>query len=143
MLSDGDQVRNLLGMYCERIDAADYAGVGELFGDDGALRTTDGIELARGSEAIAAFYAGLVRLHDGDQRTKHLVINTVIQEDRGMITARSSYLVLQATDDMPLQPIIAGSYVDRFERAGEELRWLERRFTADLTGHLSQHIRQL
>lgn len=144
MLSDGDHIRNLLGAYCERIDRADYAGVGALFGEDGALLTEDGIELARGATAIAAFYAALITLHDGEQRTKHLVANTVLEPagDDALI-ARSSYVVLQATDELPLQPIVAGHYVDRFERMESAWRWAERRFSTDLVGHLSQHLGRL
>lgn len=144
MLSDGDQIRNLLGTYCERIDAADYDGVGLMFGDDGALVTDDGAELARGAAAIAAFYRGLIKLHDGRQRTKHIVANTVLEPDGDdRIVARSSYVVLQATADLPLQPIIAGRYVDAFERTDGAWRWRERRFSSDLTGHLSHHLGHL
>lgn len=144
MLSDGDHIRNLLGAYCERIDRADYAGVGALFGEEGALLTEDGIELARGATAIAAFYGSLITLHDGEQRTKHLVANTVLEPagDDALI-ARSSYVVLQATEDLPLQPIVAGRYVDRFERTERAWRWAERRFSTDLVGHLSQHLGRL
>ena len=90
MLSDSDQIRNLLGSYCARIDHADYAGVGALFGDDGVLATEDGVELARGASAIAAFYGGMVKLHAGEQRTKHLVSNTVVEEGDDGVVARSS-----------------------------------------------------
>ena len=142
MLSDGDHIRNLLGSYCERIDLADYEGVGALFGDDGVLATEDGIELARGAVAIAGFYRGMVKLHDGEQRTKHLVTNTVLESgDDDVVIARSSYVVFQATAELPLQPIIAGRYVDRFTRDGDGTWcWIERRFSTDLIGHLSQHL---
>ena len=144
MLSDGDHIRTLLGAYCERIDRADYEGVGALFGLDGALATEDGVELARGAAAIAAFYGGMVKLHAGEQRTKHVVANTVLEDDADGVVARSSYVVLQATDDLPLQPIIAGRYVDRFTRDGEGTwRWIERRFSTDLVGHLSEHLGQI
>lgn len=144
MLSDGDHIRNLLGTYCERIDRADYAGVGELFGDDGLLATEDGMVLARGASAITDFYAGLVRLHDGEQRTKHIVTNTVLEPgDGGVAIARSSFVLFQATEDLPLQPIMTGRYVDRFERVAGRWRWAERRFITDLVGHLSQHLGQL
>jgi hypothetical protein len=141
MLSDGDHIRNILGAYCERIDLADYDGVGALFGDDGVLAAEDGTPLARGAAAIAAFYGGMIKLHDGLQRTKHVVANTVLEEDGDdLVTARSSYVVFQGTDDLPLQPIMAGRYVDRFERAADGWRWVERRFLTDLVGHLSQHL---
>ena len=145
MLSDGDHIRNLLGTYNERMDLADHDGVGALFGEDGVLATEDGTELARGASGIAAFYRGMVKLHDGEQRTKHLVANTVLEEDGSdVILARSSYVVLQATEALPLQPIIAGRYQDRFERGDDGAwRWAERRFQTDLVGHLSQHLGHL
>lgn len=145
MLTDGDHIRNLLGSYCERIDRADYEAVGALFGDGGALATEDGVELARGASEIAAFFRGMVKLHDGQQRTKHVVANTVLEEsDDEVVVARSSYIVLQATAELPLQPIIAGRYVDRFVRDRDGTwSWTERRFSADLTGHLSQHLSQI
>ncbi|MGH9273766.1 MAG: nuclear transport factor 2 family protein [Acidimicrobiales bacterium] len=145
MLSDGDHIRNLLGAYCERIDRADHEGVGALFGDDGVLATEDGTELARGASAIAAFYGGMIRLHSGEQRTKHLVSNTVLEEGAdGVVVARSSYVVFQATGELPLQPIIAGRYVDRFAQDGDGTWcWIDRRFSTDLVGHLSQHLGQI
>lgn len=141
MLSDGDHIRNLLGAYCERIDLADYEGVGALFGDDGALATEDGVELARGASAIAGFYRGMVKMHDGEPRTKHVVANSVLEEDGGdVVVARSSYVVLQATAELPLQPIIAGRYVDSFDRDDDDWTWIERRFAVDLLGDLSHHL---
>ncbi len=118
VLSDGDHVRNLLGRYCERLDAGDFAGVGALFAD-GRLTTDDGTVLATGADEVAAFYRRGTRLHDGSPRTKHLVADTVMEvaPDGSSLVARSSYVVLQAVDgELALQPIIAGRYVDSFER---------------------------
>jgi hypothetical protein len=141
-MSDTDGIRNLLGRYCELIDAGDYEGVGELFAD-GALADEHGNEFARGATAVAESYARTNKPHGGTPRTKHLVTNTVIEidaDDKGA-TARSSYLVLQATDALPLQPIITGRYRDRFARddAGE-WRFAERRFYVDLVGDLREHL---
>lgn len=145
MLSDGDRIRNLLGTYCELIDRADYEGVAALFGDDGVIATEDGTELARGAPAIAEHFRGLIKLHDGAQRTKHLVTNTVLAEDGdAAMTALSSFVVLQATAELPLQPIMAGRYLDRFRRDDDGgWRWIERRYIPDLVGHLSQHLGRL
>jgi hypothetical protein len=137
-----DRIRTLLGQYCERIDAGDFEGVGALFAR-GCLADEHGNELARGSDAVAAFYAATVRLHDGSPRTKHLVTNTAIEEeDAGMLVARSSYvMLLQLVDGGPLEPTIAGRYVDHFERDGTGWHFFERRFLVDLSGDLSQHFR--
>jgi hypothetical protein len=140
-VTDHDAIRNLLGEYCERIDAGDFASVGELFAH-GALADEHGRELARGADAVAAFYAAGTRLHDGAPRTKHIVTNVVldVDEDDGRAEARSSYLVLQQVDDGPLQPIIAGRYRDAFERVDGTWRFVERRFFVDLVGDLSRHL---
>jgi 3-phenylpropionate/cinnamic acid dioxygenase small subunit len=131
-----ESVHWLLVRYCELMDAADWDGVGELFAD-GAICREDGTELARGREAVAAFYRKGTRLYNGSPRTKHLVLNVVVEpQDDGTIVARSSFLVLQALDDLPLQPIITGRYVDRIR----DDRFIERRFIVDLVGDLSRHL---
>ena len=141
MLSDGDHIRNLLGRYCELIDAGDFTGVGALFAD-GCLADEHGTELARGGEAVAAFFAAIVRLHHGSPETKHLVLNTVVETTQADVaTARSSYVVLQALEGLPLQPVIAGRYVDRFVRDVTAWRFDERRFSVDLSGDLTRHLR--
>jgi len=141
-MSDTDAIRNLLGRYCELMDAGDYDGVGELF-TDGALADEHGNEFARGAIAVAASYTRTNKPHGDTPRTKHLVTNTVIEldEDGDGATARSSYLVLQATDAMPLQPIITGRYRDRFARDDSGgWRFAERRFFVDLVGDLREHL---
>jgi hypothetical protein len=49
-------------------------------------------------------------------------------------------MVLQATDDLPLQPIIAGRYHDRFELVDGQWRYCERVIHSDLRGDMSAHI---
>ncbi|QXC63028.1 nuclear transport factor 2 family protein [Aquihabitans sp. G128] len=143
MLSDTDRIRNLLGLYCERIDAGDFAGVGELFArGELAAGDLDAPAFVRGAEAIGAFYAKGAKLHDGSPRTKHLVVDTIFEEPAadGTVVVRSSYLVLQAAEGFPLQPLVTGRYVDRFARddAGA-WHFARRHFALDLVGDLSQH----
>ena len=146
-VTDGDHIRNLLGRYCDLVDAGDWPGVGALFAR-GRLVTDDGTVLAAGAAAVADFYARGTRLHDGSPRTKHLVANTVLDEPGvdGSVVARSSYLVLQALEGGPLRPIIAGRYVDRFAAGGGDAaaggwHFLERAFAVDLVGDLGEHLR--
>lgn len=141
MLSDGDRVRNLLGLYGERMDAGDFEGVGDLF-ERGVLADIDGRPIASGAEEVAVFYAGGVQLHDGSPRTRHLVTNTVLSDRAGdgSVTARSAFVVLQLVGDGSLHPIAAGRYVDRFEQDDHGTwRFSERRFALDLVGDLSRH----
>ena len=136
-----EAIRNLLGRYCELIDAGDLDGVADLLAG-AVLRDDAGNELARGRDGVARFYAR-TRIHaDGTPRTRHVTTNSIIDvdEDAGTATARSAYVVLQATDTLPLQPIIAGRYRDRFARREGEWSFSERAFAVDLVGHLSDHL---
>ena len=146
MLTDADHIRNLLGRYCDLMDAGDFEGIGALF-IEATLAAGDGEPFAEGPDEIAAFFARGTQRHDGmsgDRTlgTKHLVNNIVLDEpdEEGIVTARSSYLVLQAVDGLPLQPIIAGRYVDRFARGAGGWYFTQRRFFVDLVGDLSHHL---
>jgi 3-phenylpropionate/cinnamic acid dioxygenase small subunit len=135
---DHTAISALLVRYCDLMDAGDWDGVGALF-PHGVLLSPDGTELARGAGAVAAFYRASVLLHEGSPRTKHLVLNSVVEEQPDATAlVRSSYLVLQALDDRPLAPIITGRYVDRVANGS----FLERRFFVDLAGDLSRHLRR-
>ena len=140
-MTAGDEIRNLLGLYCERIDAGDFAGVGELF-EHGSLATDSGDELARGAAGVAAFYAARHEAARGGaahQAHRH-ELGARHRRRARRATARSSYLVLQQVGGAPLQPIITGRYHDTFERHAERWRFSERRFFVDLVGDLSQHL---
>jgi len=142
VLTDTDRLRNLLGRYCDLMDAGDFDGLGTLF-SAATMAAGEGPPFLEGGDAIAAFFRRGTQLHDGSLRTKHLIANTQFDEPGidGTVVARSSYLVLQAVDGLPLQPIIAGRYVDTFGRDAEDA-WcfVERRFHVDLVGDLSHHL---
>jgi hypothetical protein len=132
----------LVHLYAERLDGGDLEGVAALFAD--ATYGAAGGPVRRGSaEVLAAIHAVLV-LHDGVPRTKHVITNLTIDVDDGAGTAaaRSYFTVLQATAALPLQPILAGRYHDRFRRAGGEWRFAERLIHMDLVGDLSRHVRR-
>ena len=54
-------------------------------------------------------------------------------------TCRSYYTVFQQTDEVPLQPIVAGRYHDEFARA-VDWRFTRRHMIVDLVGDLSKHL---
>lgn len=142
MTAAADAIRNLLYRYAECIDAADFDGVAALFAN-GAVSAPGMKEPVRGREAVARLYRSTSRVHgDGTLRTQHLVLNPIVEIDAatGTATSRSRYLVLQATPKLPLQPIIAGRYRDRFERAGGGWRFTFREIQIDLVGDLSEHL---
>lgn len=143
MSEDAEAIRNLLHRYAECIDAADFAGVGALF-EHGGLIAPGMREPLRGAERVRRLYESANRVHTcGTLRTLHVVVNPIVEvaADGATASCRSRYLVLQATPKLPLQPIIAGRYFDRFERAGGAWRFAERRIEIDLVGELSEHLR--
>jgi 3-phenylpropionate/cinnamic acid dioxygenase small subunit len=135
-----EEIRNLLGRYCELMDAGDFEGVAELLAH-ATLRDEHGNEVAAGHDGVLALYGATI-LHHGSPRTRHLTTNTILEVDDAAdtATARSAFVVLQATDALALQPIIAGRYRDRFERVDGAWRFAERAFAVDLVGDLSQHL---
>ena len=141
-LTDGDRIRGLLGTYCRLIDAGDFAGVGRLFAD-ATLRDEAGTVVATGAAEIEALYAATTRLQeDGTPGTQHVVANTVLEEGSQVdeLVATSAYVVFQAVDGLPLQPVITGSYVDTFARVDGDWRFSDRRFSIGRTGDLSHHL---
>lgn len=144
MADDHREIADLLFGYAERIDLGDFAGVAELLGE--AELSFDGFDATRHGrhEILALFTATTVRHGDGTPRTKHVITNVVVDLDPSTptATARSYFTVLQAVpESLPLQPVAAGRYHDRFGR-GADGRW---RFTArhvclDLIGDVGQHL---
>ena len=142
LLTDGDLIRNLLAEYCDLVDAGDLEAVGLLMAD-ASLHTLDGTEIARGAQGVTDLYRGIVKIHeDGTPRTQHVVTNVhLTPQDDGTVEAQSVFLVLQATDQLPLQPVITGRYVDLFARdAHGGWRFARRAFGPTLTGNLTQHM---
>jgi 3-phenylpropionate/cinnamic acid dioxygenase small subunit len=133
-----DDVLDLLGRYCECMDAADWDGLGSLFAH-GVMADADGRPFAVGAVEVANFFRAGIHLYDGSPRTKHIVANTVVDESAPGVSARSSFVVYQSVYDSPLQTIAAGRYVDRFDR-GPALRFAERRFVLEFTGDLGRHL---
>lgn len=140
-MTDADEIRNLLGTYTELMDAADWAGVGDLF-EDGQLVTEDGTPFATGAAAVRALYENGTRLYDGSPRTRHVTANSVLDIDSDSATVRSSYVVFQdvPSDGFALQPIITGRYRDEFRRVGGAWRFARRAFLVDHVGDLSHHL---
>lgn len=120
---DHQQIEALIYRYAQLIDDGDFRGIGRLFAH-GRIVLEDGTVLAEGEEAVTQLYRGTTRLHDdGTPRTLHVTTNVVVELDAGDHSARASsyFTVLQQTPSVPLQPIAAGRYRDRFERSpGEE-----------------------
>ncbi|NEW69214.1 nuclear transport factor 2 family protein [Streptomyces rhizosphaericus] len=132
-------IENLIARYAELVDDGDFAGLGTLLAD--ATFTGSG-EPVSGREAIEEmFKETLIVYADGTPRTHHVTTNVAIEVDEQANTAvsRSYVTVFQALPDLPLQPIAAGRYHDRFERRDGQWRFAERRVRINLIGDVSRH----
>lgn len=142
MTAARDAIENLLHTYAERIDAGDFAGVGELFAD-AVILGPDGTRVAEGAGATQRLYEKSTRRYeDGTPRTRHVTSNLILAVDEaaGEATGRCTYVVFQSLPDFPLQPIVTGRYHDRFLRDEDGWRFRERRMFVDMAGDLSRHL---
>ena len=135
-------IANLLATYAERVDAGDFAGVGELF-SDATFRSviSGGVATLTGASEVAETMKALVRTYDGSPRTRHVTTNLIVDVDVDTASCRSYFTVLQQRPGIGLGPIIAGRYHDRF--ASVDGRWCfrDRLVFTDLVGDISQHLR--
>ena len=138
-----EDIRRLLYVYCELMDAGEFDGLADLFAR-ARLTDANGNVVADDRDAMLRLWRGGTHLYDGSPRTRHITANSIIDvaDDERSATARSSYVVFQATDALALQPIITGRYRDAFAR-GDDVRWhfTERSFSVDHIGDLSHHLR--
>ena len=137
--SDRAAITDLIYRYAELIDAGDFDAVGRLLGRAcfGGPRTP----AVTGAQNIAAVFAMTTRRFEcGTPRTRHLVLNPIVEVDGVTATARSTFCVVQATDRVPLQPIVVGRYLDTFAR--DDLGWhfTERIADVEMTGDVSDHL---
>jgi 3-phenylpropionate/cinnamic acid dioxygenase small subunit len=139
----GRAVGTLLARYAELIDAGDFAAVGAFLGDC-VVTTEDGTVVATDGPSITRLYEHTTRRYpDGTPRTQHVITNLIVEPDpvEGRWVARSCFTVLQATDDQPLAPIVAGRYRDVVEEGVDGTwRFVERCMAPRLLGVLDHHL---
>jgi len=134
-------IENLIYAYAERLDAGDLAGVAELF-EHGRIEAAPGVTI-EGAEQVRKLYEGSTRLYeDGTPRTRHVTTNVTVEvdDDAGTATSRAYYTVFQQTDELPLQPIIAGHYHDSFHVVTGRWCFDTRAMFVDLKGDLGHHL---
>ncbi|MFN8034366.1 MAG: nuclear transport factor 2 family protein [Acidimicrobiia bacterium] len=135
-----DAIRTLIHRYAELLDLGDLDGVAALFARS-TWRAAGHEVVLRGSAEARAAYEGVI-LYDGVPRTKHQMTNVTIElaRDESTAAARTYFTVLQATPELPLQPIIAGRYEDAFARDDAGWYFTDRLIIPDLLGDLSRHM---
>ena len=150
-MTQREEIVDLLHRYAEFVDAGDFDGVGELL----ARATFGGPDTpaASGAANIAALFTaatrrfpdvgrGRHRADPGTPKTRHLVLNPIIEidGDTATATARSTFCVLQATDRSPLAPIVVGRYYDSFARDSTGWYFTERIADVEMVGDVSDHL---
>jgi hypothetical protein len=138
-------IQNLIHLYPDYADRGDIDAVGALFAH--AEIHAPGFDPpfnAHGDpKAFAAVYREWVRIYPetGTPRTRHVISNIMIDfEGPDRARAQSYVMVFQSTSTFPLQPIVGGTYRDRFAKVDGKWRFIERREDMELVGDLSQHL---
>ncbi len=129
-------VTELLYRYAELIDAGDFDGVGELLGRGNFMGVA-------GADRIGALFASTTRRfagHGNTPRTRHLVLNPIVEVSGDTASARSTFCVVQQTDTVALQPIVVGRYHDAFARDEHGWHFTERRVDVEMIGDVSDHL---
>jgi len=137
------QIHRLLYLYCDYLDSGDFESMAGLF-RHARLVTPGAGAVERDPAAIVAMYREYTRIypHTGTPGTKHVVANPIIDfDDNGTCaTCRSYIVVFQGIDDFPLQPLVAGRNLDRFEKVDGQWRYTEREIISEHFGDLSRHM---
>jgi 3-phenylpropionate/cinnamic acid dioxygenase small subunit len=138
---DRTAIAELLYTYAELIDAGDFDGVGTLLGRASFGGPASGS--VSGAERIAGLFAATTRRypeHGNRPRTRHLVLNPIIDVDGDAATARSTFVVVQRTETVPLQPIVVGRYADAFARDAGGWYFTQRLVDVEMVGDVSAHL---
>jgi 3-phenylpropionate/cinnamic acid dioxygenase small subunit len=134
-------ITELLYRYAELIDAGDFDGVGQLL----ARATFAGTRSpsTSGAENLAKLFAMTTRRypdHGNTPRTRHLVLNPIVDVDGSTATARSTFCVVQNTETVPLQPIVVGRYFDSFSCDDDGWHFTARQVEVEMIGDVSAHL---
>ena len=139
--ADRAEIVALVHEYAARLDGGDLDGVAALF-EHATWRSDTTGQALHGFDQVRRVYDRVV-LYDGRPRTRHLITNLVVDLDAGGTGAgaRCYFTVLQGvTPGEPIVVILAGRYIDRFEKTDGSWRFADRLFVTDLVGDLSRHF---
>lgn len=140
-MSEVGEVAALVHEYARRLDDGDLDGVAALF-EHATWRSPATGQNLRGREQVRRVYDRVV-LYEGSPRTKHLITNLSVDLVGDDSASASCYFtVLQGVvPGQPIEVILSGRYLDRFEKVDGSWRYADREFITDLVGDLSRHFR--
>ncbi len=134
-------ISNLLSEYTHRFDLGNLEGAAQLFRHARVQTAPD--TWIDYKQLLDIWREGVIMYDDGTPKTKHVCTNAVINidEDNDAADSKSYYVVYQQTDTLPLQPIAAGRYYDKFERVDGAWRFCERNYSLlDHVGNMEEHV---
>lgn len=139
-----EEAAQLLHRYAEAIDDGDLDEVARLLAS-ACVVLPDGTPIAVGADEVVALYRSTTRMHaDGTPRTHHVVSNVIVRPLDGAperYEVRARFTVLQATDAVPLQAVVAGRYRDVVARGADGcLEIIEHCMDPRLWGDVSDHL---
>lgn len=111
------EIREVIILYGEYLDARDYAGYASLFAREGMW--SGGFGSATGPAAIEKLLEDNMGIPEAGFINKanfHLNTTIVVDVDGDTATARSRYLFFTATEENRPHVLLAGRYVDQFVR---------------------------
>jgi hypothetical protein len=141
-MNTANEIANLLYRYCAFIDGGDLVSACDLF-QHAKLKMITSDEPQDFKVLLALLQQVIIIYPDGTPKTKHVVSNPMIEMDeaKGIASSISYYTVFQATENIPLQVIANGRYIDRFEFADGHWRFSYREGLSDMLGNISGHLR--
>ncbi|MES0884427.1 nuclear transport factor 2 family protein [Roseibium sp. SCP14] len=137
-MADRDEIAKLINHYSFTLDSGDMEGFAELF-----AKGEWGIEgdMHKGKDAIMNNVLSKVILReDGTPKTRHASTNVDIYVDEaaGTATCKRYGIVVQQTEDVPLQTIFSGDYYDEFIKENGDWRFVKCEIKRPFVGDLSQ-----
>src|ERR1700754_2966878 len=141
-------IKNLIHRYADLLDRGKIDEVGALFDHADVYMPGEPEPWSRaGQNKMAEIFRRWTRFFaeaDGRPRTRHVTTNLIIEEDGPNRAKTQSYVIVfqSVGEDFPIQPIIGGTYNDKFEKVDGKWRFTERREEMSLFGDLRNHLLQ-
>jgi 3-phenylpropionate/cinnamic acid dioxygenase small subunit len=134
VLSDKDAIRELLHRYCFCMDEGRFDELAALFADDG-----EWIAPYRSAKGPADIAAWLRQSVPPEPRRVHYVMNSIIDCDGLLATARSNYLVMVEGTNGPV-PSVCGIYDDALVKQPPGWRFQRRQLIHAFKGEMALRL---
>lgn len=137
-LSHREAIRELLARYCYLHTDHDFAGIAQLFTEDGCFESLAGP--CTGRAAIRDYYLRLLPGEGAAPDRKHFISETLI-DLRGEEASVTSQFLLVRDDGKGPQVAAAGRYFDELVLQGGHWRFRLRKVKLDHAGNMGLHGR--